>query len=125
MESDCWVLEPLWESSAPGALLVLISSQVRLGTKAVHSIQGSRLPIDTRVIVAILHFLRFKSDLESSRGIIRLEHRVHPDLSHFLVFKAHSKRMLHLLHLLPRNLNVDSIWSCNGPELAKTWRVSH
>jgi len=33
--------------------------------------------------------------------------------------------MLHLMHLLARNLNVDSIWSCNGPELTETWRVSH
>jgi hypothetical protein len=106
MESDCRVLEPLRESSAPGALLVLVRSQIRLGSKARHSIHRSTLSVNRHIIVSMLNFLRFKSNLESSRRIIRLEHRVHSNLSHFLVLEAHRKRML---HLCARKLNVDGL----------------
>jgi len=109
LESDCWVLKSLWESSVPGSLLVLISSQIRLGPKAIYSVQGSSLSIDTSVNVTILHFLRFESNLKSPHRIIRLKQRIYPYLCHFLVFEAYSKRILHRLQLLPRNLNVDRI----------------
>lgn len=100
------MLEPLRESSAPRTLLVLVRCEVRLGREAREPVQRPCLTIYRWVVEAMLEFLRFKSDRQPSRRIIGLEHRVHPNMGHFLVFKAHCERMLLRVHLSASHLNV-------------------
>lgn len=118
------MLESLRESSAPGTLLVLVCCEVRLGRDSRESVHGPGLAVDRCVVLAILNFLRFKSDRKPSCWIIRLKHRIHPELNRFLVFKSHCERMLQWVHWCPRHLNVHLLLVCNCIQLAKAHRFS-